>query len=315
MLARSISIVTPVYRSEDSLPLLAERLDPVLKALAYRYEVIMVNDGSPDRSGAVADQLAVQYPWIRVIHLMRNYGQHNALLCGIREARNQVIVTIDDDLQNPPEEIARLLEKLNEGYDAVYGYPSQETHGFLRNLASRITKISLQHAMGVSTASRVSSFRAFRTEVRDAFRDYHGPFVSIDVLLTWGTSRFAAIPVENPPRMLGASNYTFSKLVRHALNMMTGFTILPLQLASLLGFTFSLFGLVVLFYVVGRYFLQGASVPGFPFLASVVAIFSGVQLFALGIIGEYIARMHFRLMDRPSYTTRSIEQQHDTTAV
>lgn len=310
MLAESISVVVPVYRSEKSLPLLLSRLDGALQKLTPHYEAILVNDGSPDNSGHVMNELAAEYPWMRAIHLMRNYGQHNALLCGIRSARYDIIVTLDDDLQNPPEEMHKLLTKLNEGYDAVYGYPNRESHGFLRDLASRVTKVSLQHAMGVETASHVSSYRAFRTEVRRAFDNYRGAFVSIDVLLGWGTSRFAAVPVENPPREIGTSNYTVAKLIRHALNMMTGFTTLPLQLASVMGFALSLFGVGVLIYVLGRYFLEGGSVPGFPFLASVVAIFSGAQLFALGIIGEYLARMHFRLMDRPSYTVRNEKGQH-----
>ena len=305
MLADSISVVVPVYRSEKSLPLLLARLESELTKLTQRYEAVLVNDGSPDGSGQILNQLAEQYPWIRAIHLMRNYGQHNALLCGIRSARYGVIVTLDDDLQNPPEEMGKLIAKLQDNYDVVYGYPNRETHGLIRDLASRITKLSLQHAMGVETASRVSSYRAFRTEVRQAFESYRGAYVSIDVLLGWGTSRFAAVPVENPPREIGASNYTLGKLIRHALNMMTGFTVLPLQLASVMGFALSLFGLGVLVYVLARYFLEGGSVPGFPFLASVLAIFSGAQLFALGIIGEYLARMHFRLMDRPSYTVRS----------
>lgn len=315
MLARSISVVIPVYNSEQSLPLLLARLDTVLRSLAEDYEAVLVNDGSRDRSAEVMDRLARQYSWLRAIHLMRNYGQHSALLCGIRQARNGIIVTMDDDLQNPPEEIEKLLCKLAEGYDAVYGYPQQENHGPLRNLASRLTKISLQRVMGVETASRASSFRAFRTQIRDAFQDYRGAFVSIDVLLGWGTSRFAAVPVANPARALGASNYTVSMLVAHALNMMTGFTILPLQLASVMGFAFALFGLCVLVYVVGRYLIQGGSVAGFPFLASVISIFSGVQLFSLGIIGEYLARMHFRLMDKPSYTIRSAPQHHDQSSV
>jgi undecaprenyl-phosphate 4-deoxy-4-formamido-L-arabinose transferase len=301
----SLSVVIPVYNSEQSLPVLAERLQAVLPSLARQYEAVLVNDGSRDESAAVMDRLAQQYHWIRPIHLMRNYGQHNALLCGIREACYEVIVTMDDDLQNPPEEIEKLVRKLEEGYDAVYGYPEQESHGFLRDLASKITKISLQKAMGVQTASRVSSFRAFRTQIRDAFSSYRGAFVSIDVLLGWGTTRFAAVPVKNPPRTLGVSNYTVGKLIVHALNMTTGFSTLPLQMASVLGFSFALFGVFVLIYVVGRYLIEGGSVPGFPFLASVLAIFSGAQLFALGIIGEYLARMHFRLMDKPCYTIRS----------
>jgi undecaprenyl-phosphate 4-deoxy-4-formamido-L-arabinose transferase len=230
---------------------------------------------------------------------MRNYGQHNALLCGIRAAKFEVIVTMDDDLQNPPGEVPKLIGKLIEGYDVVYGTPQAEQHGFWRNLASRVTKLALQSTMGAKTAHNVSAFRAFRTKVREAFADYQSPLVSIDVLLTWGTTRFAAIPVRNNPREEGVSNYTLRKLLTHALNMMTGFSMLPLQLASLLGFIFTLFGLGVLAYVVGRYVVLGYSVPGFPFLASMIAIFSGVQLFSLGIIGEYLARVHLRSMGRP----------------
>jgi undecaprenyl-phosphate 4-deoxy-4-formamido-L-arabinose transferase len=159
--------------------------------------------------------------------------------------------------------------------------------------------------MGAEVARSVSAFRVFRTRLRDAFAAYQGPFVSIDVLLTWGTARFAALPVREEPRALGRSNYTFLRLVRHALNMVTGFSALPLQCAAWTGFALTLFGIGLLAYVLGRYLVQGTSVPGFPFLASVIVIFSGAQLFALGIIGEYLARMHFRIMDKPPYTIRS----------
>jgi undecaprenyl-phosphate 4-deoxy-4-formamido-L-arabinose transferase len=155
--------------------------------------------------------------------------------------------------------------------------------------------------MGAETARKVSAFRAFRTRLRAAFLDYRGPFLSIDVLLTWTTTRFAAVEVAHRERRYGQSNYTFRQLVAHAINMMTGFSVLPLQLASLTGFAVTFFGVAVLTYVVVQYFLRGTTVPGFPFLASVIAIFSGAQLFALGIIGEYLARMHFRMMERPTY--------------
>ena len=301
----SVSVVVPVYNSQGTLTELTARLSVVLSEAAQSFELILVNDGSRDESWQVIEQLAVEHDWVHGINLMRNYGQHNALLAGIRIAAYEVIVTIDDDLQNPPDEIPRLLDKLAEGYDVVYGAPQQEQHGFFRDMASRVTKIALQGAMGAETARHVSAFRVFRTQVRDAFDNYRGPYVSIDVLLTWGTSRFAAIQVRHEPRLVGASNYTFRKLMTHALNMMTGFSTLPLQLASWIGFGFTFFGLIVLAYVIGRYLIQGGSVPGFPFLASIVAVFSGAQLFALGIIGEYLARMHFRMMDRPPYVIRS----------
>jgi len=308
MMVPSISVVVPVYNSQQSLPILLNRLSTALPALAQQYEAILVDDCSRDRSAQVMEELAAQYPWLHCVYLLRNYGQHNALLCGIRQARYGLVITMDDDLQNPPEEIPKLLRTMAEGYDVVYGYPEEESHGLLRDIASRMTKLSLQRAMGMKTASRVSSFRAFRTDVREGFRDYNGAFVSIDVLLGWGAMKFGATPVDNPPRTLGTSNYTVSKLIAHAMNMMTGFTTLPLQLASILGFAFALFGLCVLAFVIAAYFIHGQGVPGFAFLASVIAIFSGVQLFALGIIGEYLARMHFRLMDRPCYTIRQQTQ-------
>jgi undecaprenyl-phosphate 4-deoxy-4-formamido-L-arabinose transferase len=300
-----VSVVVPVYNSEATLEKLIAGLARALPGAAPAFEALLVNDGSRDGSGRVADALAARYPWVRAIHLSRNYGQHNATLCGVRAARYEVVVTMDDDLQHPPENIPLLLGKLGEGYDVVYGTPETDAHGFLRVLASAITKIALQSAMGVDTARGVSALRAFRTRLRDAFAAYRSPFVSIDVLLTWATTRFTSIPVRHDARPAGASNYTFRALVRHAINMMTGFSTMPLQLASLVGFSFTLFGGLVLVWVLGRYFVTGVSVAGFPFLASIIAIFSGAQLFALGIIGEYLARMHFRSMERPTYVVRS----------
>lgn len=299
-----LSVVIPVYGSESILPELVRRLHEVLPPLAEHFEVLLVNDSSPDGSWDVITRLAAEHSRIHAINLMRNYGQHNALLCGIRATQYGVIVTMDDDLQHPPEEIPKLLAMLDQGYDVVYGTPAQQQHGLMRDLASLTTKLALQNVMGAQIARQVSAFRAFRAEVANAFDHYEGAFVSIDVLLTWGTNRFAATPVRHEPRKQGMSGYTFRKLVTHAMNMMTGFSTKPLQIASLIGFFFTLFGLGVLLYVLIRYFLEGTPVPGFPFLASIVALFSGAQLFALGIMGEYLARMHFRSMQKPPYVVR-----------
>lgn len=301
----SISVVVPVYNSEASLALLVQRLVPVLEAEAPAFEILLVNDGSSDRSWDVVCDLAKTELRVRGINLMRNYGQHNALLAGIRSAKHDVIITMDDDLQNPPEEIPKLLAAIADGHDVVYGAPEREQHGLIRDLASTVTKYVLQNAMGAATARKVSAFRAFRRDLREAFADYRSPFVSIDVLLTWGTTRFTAVIVRHEPRTLGASNYTLIKLITHTMNMATGFSVFPLQVASVVGFSSTLFGIGVLIYVVGRYLIQGAAVPGFAFLASSIAIFSGAQLFAIGIIGEYLARMHFRLMARPTFVVRS----------
>jgi undecaprenyl-phosphate 4-deoxy-4-formamido-L-arabinose transferase len=299
-----ISVLVPVFNSELSLADLVARLHPVLSQTGEKFEAVLVNDGSRDGSWQVISRLSQSQDWVRGIDLMRNYGQHNALLCAIRAARFDKIVTLDDDLQNPPEEIPLLLAEILMGADVAYGYPRQQHHGLLRDVASDITKLALQKTMGAQTARRVSAFRAFRTELRAAFARYEGPFVSIDVLLTWATSSFVAVEVRHDPRKVGPSNYTVGKLITHALNMLTGFTTLPLQLASFCGFGLTAFGVGILLYVVGRYLLRGTSVPGFSFLASIIAIFSGAQLFALGIMGEYLARLHMKTMEKPAYTVR-----------
>jgi len=243
--------------------------------------------------------------------MARNFGQHSALLCGIRVAKYEVVVTLDDDLQNLPEDIPKLLAKLEDGFDMVYGTREHERHGLFRNLASQVTKWVLQSAMGASTARDVSAFRAFRTRLREAFSDYRSPSVNLDVLLTWGTTAFGSVRVRHEARQVGDSGYNLRKLMNHAINMMTGFSTLPLRFASIMGFAFALMGVLILVYVLGRYLLTGSSVPGFPFLASIIAIFSGVQLFALGIIGEYLARMHLRTMERPTYVVREQVGEHE----
>jgi glycosyltransferase involved in cell wall biosynthesis len=300
-----LSVVVPIYKSLDCLPHLYARLTECLSALGRDYEIILVEDGGHDGSWEHIRGLAESDPRVKAVRLSRNFGQHNALLCGIRSASKEILVTIDDDLQNPPEEIPRLLAKLDEGFDVVYGTPERERHGFLRDMASVVTKMVLQGAMGAATARKVSAFRAFRTRLREAFERFHSPFLSIDVLLTWGTTRFAAITVRHDAREIGVSHYTLAKLLTHALNMVTGFSTLPLRLASWMGFAFTFLGMIILAFVVGRFLLLGGSVPGFPFLASIIAIFSGAQLFALGVIGEYLARMHSRSMAKPAYVMES----------
>lgn len=300
-----ISVVVPVYRSETTLRELHRRLTGALQGVSSDFEIILVEDNGGDGSWNVIRDLASHDPHVKGIRLVRNFGQHNAILCGIRAAIHETVVTLDDDLQNPPEEIGKLVKKLEEGYDVVYGTPLREQHGFWRDVASQITKLALKTAMGAETARNVSAFRAFRTTLRRAFADYRSPSISIDVLLTWGTTRFSHVTVEHRPRSDGASGYTLRKLIGHALNMMTGFSTLPLRLASVVGFAFTIFGLLVLAYVIARYLIEGGTVPGFSFLASIISIFAGAQLFAIGIIGEYLARMHLRSMERPTYVVES----------
>ena len=296
----SCSIVIPVYNSAETLDLLAERLASVLPHITSEFEVILVNDGSADGSWQAIARLSGVYPWLHGLNLMRNYGQHNATLCGIRAARNDVIITMDDDLQHPPEEIPLLLDRLEEGFDVVYGVPQKRPHSWWRNGFSVLTKRILARVMGIPTIRDIGAFRAFRTRLRNAFMGYSNPNVIVDVLLSWGTSRFATVTVEEKPREVGHSNYDFYKLVKVTMVVLTAFSTVPLRLASYMGFGLTLFGILAFFYVLIITLLYG-SIPGFPFLAMLISLFSGAQLFALGIIGEYLARVFDRSMDRPAY--------------
>ncbi len=301
----SLSIVIPVFNSQEILPDLLERLDHVLPGLAYSYEVILVNDGSHDNSWRTICNIVEKYQYVHGIYLKRNYGQHNATLCGIRCARYSIIVTMDDDLQHSPEEIIHLLEKLIQGYDIVYGVTDLPTHTWWRIMMSKIIRYFLASTMGIPRIRDISAFRAFRAHLRDAFQDYRNPNVIVDVLLSWGTNRFTTVTVKDQPRYKGKSNYNFMKLVNYTMVILTGFSTKPLRVASTLGFAFTIFGMLVFLYVFIVYLFLG-SIPGFPFLASIISIFSGIQLFSLGIIGEYIARIFDRSIDRPPYVIGEI---------
>ena len=307
----TVSVVIPVYRSEESVGLLFEQLADMLPRISEEFEVIFVEDGGGDRSWNIVMELASEHAWVRGFRLMRNFGQHSALLCGIRAAKYDIVVTMDDDLQHPTERIFDLIELVDSGHDVAYGTPIRQRHGILRNIASLLAKWVLQGAMGAETARSISAFRAFRTSLRDSFADYHSPLVNIDVLLTWGTTRFVAIPTPHAPRTLGISNYTFGKLVTHTFNLVTGFSTLPLRLASALGLVMTSLGFVILIYIVfSQLFAFQFEVPGFTFVASLISIFAGAQMLTLGIIGEYLARIHLRSMDKPAYV---IGQTTDTT--
>jgi undecaprenyl-phosphate 4-deoxy-4-formamido-L-arabinose transferase len=297
------SVVIPVYRGEATLTLLVERLGRVLPTFSDCYEVLLVNDGSPDKSWLAIENLAREYSWVRGIDLMRNYGQHNATLCGIRASRFEVICTMDDDLQNLPEELPKLIEKLNLGYDVVYGVARKRQQAWWKTLISSMLRRGISTLMQQNGIRDMGAFKAFRSDIVRSFEAFNSPDVLVEALLTWGTNRFAAVTVDEAPRIAGSSNYSFAKLIRVFFLVLTSYTTVPLRLASLVGFFFTLFGFSVLVYVVTIYFTEG-SVVGFPFLSSIIAIFSGVQLFTLGIFGEYLARLFERSSGRKSYTIR-----------
>jgi glycosyltransferase involved in cell wall biosynthesis len=310
----TVSVVVPVYNSGATLTELVNRLHMVLSGFADTFEIILVNDGSHDHSWQVIRDVVARYPSVRGIDLMRNYGQHNALLAGIRRARYEIIVTIDDDLQHPPEEIPKLLTKLSEGYDIVYGKPAQRNHSAWRNVFSKMLKTVLRIVLGSEMAAHSSAFRAFRSGLRRGFDGFTGAQLSLDVLLSWSAARVTHVPVKHCARRVGKSGYTFGKLMLLSLNMVTGYSILPLRLASGLGLTTSFLGFLMFLYVVIRRLLRVTYVPGSAFLASEVALLAGLQLFAIGVIGEYVARLHFRTMGKPPYSIR-VEVGNDILAL
>jgi glycosyltransferase involved in cell wall biosynthesis len=294
-----VSIVVPTYKSPTTLTELVERTESLgLSA----FEIIIVDDGNNDATWEQIGLLSQTNKSVVGLRLGRNFGQHSALLAGVREAKYSQIVTIDDDLQNPPEEIPNLLAKLVNGVDVVYGVSTQVRQNVWRRFTSRTAKAIFAKVLGFESAISISSFRAFRTQLREGFAGELGPHVSLDALLTWSTSRFSTLEVEHHARRVGKSNYSFTKLVRFMLDTATSYSTRPLRLATTIGFITTLFGLLLLVWVVGNAIFVGDSVPGFPFLAASIAVFSGVQLVVLGILGEYLGKIHFRAMNKPTFS-------------
>jgi glycosyltransferase involved in cell wall biosynthesis len=307
----SVSVVVPCYRSAGTLPALIARLQHVLPTVTMGYEIILVVDGSPDNTWDVAYELAQREAPVRAIRLARNYGQHNALIAGVRAARFDTVVTMDDDLQHPPEEIPRLLAALTDEADLVYGMPREEEHGLLRNVASRAVKASMSTAMGVRGAVQTSALRAFRTFLRDGLDLVNGPHVSVDVALSWGTTRIRVVEVQMNERAEGTSGYTLRTLARHAATMVLGYSTAPLRLVTFLGFLVGLAGLALFVRVLWLYIGGTTTVAGFTTISAMIAVFSSAQMIAMGVLGEYVGRIHAGGMGRPTYVVRERAEGSD----
>ena len=224
-----MSVVVSVYNSQDTLDELVQRLDVVLQQSAACSEIVLVNDGSRDRSWQVVAALVERYATIRGIDLKRNYGQHNALLAGIRAANYELICTIDDDLQHSPEEIPKLLARVLDGYDVIYGSSQAQQSPLWRRRASQLARLLFKHALGGPMSTKASGFRVFRTALRDTFCGYQLPFVSIDLLLMSATTCASSVEVMHYPRRRGSSGYSVRKLVTHALGIAVGLGMVHLR--------------------------------------------------------------------------------------
>jgi len=296
-----VSVVVPTYRSPSTLPRLVERITGC-SWFTSGSEIIIVDDGNTDDTWQVVRELSLNNKQVCGLRLGRNFGQHAALLAGVRRAEKPVVVTLDDDLQNPPEEVPKMLAALSDDVDVVYGLPERRRQSAWRNFTSASSKLLMRYALGFLRATEISAFRVFRTRLRDSFEGDLGPGVSIDALLNWSTTRFVSVEVKHDERKQGSSNYSFRKLLRFMLDTATGYSTVPLRFATGLGLVTVTLSVFVLGWVLWRPLTTGESVPGFPFLATTIAIFSGVQLIVLGVLGQYIGRMHFRVMAKPTYT-------------
>lgn len=299
-----ISVVIPVYRSTESLAELVERLTDVFAKLGRRFEIVFVDDGSPAETWEILQQLHDQNrDLITAVQLMRNYGQHNALMCGFRHVRGDVVITMDDDLQNPPEEISKLLNALHAGnYDLVYGVAERKQHTSGRNFGSWVANTFYRRIF--RTEVTVSAFRGIRRELVEAILAYNLNFTYLDGLLAWNTQRLGEVSVEHHSRQSGRSGYSVGRLVLLALNLFTNFSLLPLQVASGVGIVFALAGLATGAYYLVQAMLNNIAVPGYASIIIAVVTLGGLQLMALGIIGEYIGRMHMNVNRKPQYTIR-----------
>ncbi len=297
-----VSIVIPVFNSNESLPTVVEECHKTMIELGFEYEILLVDDGSSELTWQTVNSLVESHSKVTGLRLGRNFGQHSALLAGVRAARYEYTVTIDDDLQNPPDQIPILLEPLfKNAVDVVYGVPLEAAQSGWRRLSGRWVRGVLAKALGVPEAADLSSFRGFKTSLREGFAVNLGPGVSLDALLAWTTNKFTSVGVNHAERRYGTSNYSLKKLVHFALDTVTGYTTVPLRIVSVLGFATAGFGFLLMSFFVLLPFFLGLTIQGFPFLASTIIFFAGIQLITLGVVGEYLSRMHFRVMNKPEY--------------
>lgn len=305
-LNKDVSVVIPVYRTAPTIRGLVERVLEVLDSLGIRHEIILVDDGSPDDSWRAVDELQKRFPdRITAIQLMRNFGQHNALMCGFRHCRGRYVVTMDDDGQNPPEEIPKLLHAIRaNNLDLVYGSYGQKMHHKWRNLGSNLVNAFYRRVF--KTHVTITSFRAIRLELVASILNYSLNFTFIDGLLAWNTQRIGEFPVVHARRGQGESSYTLGKLLILALNLFTNFSLFPLQLASACGLAAAGIGLVTALYYLAMYFSSNISVPGYASMIVTVLLLGGLQLSALGIMGEYLGRLHLNVNRKPQYVERQI---------
>ena len=311
MTAPYLSIVIPVYHEEKSLPLLEARLFPALDALQKPYEVIFVNDGSKDGSQIQLEQLFSRHPaQVRVIQLMRNAGQHKAIIAGFAIVRGQIIVTLDCDLQNPPEDIAALIAKIEEGHDVVGGVRANRHDSLWRKTISRISNALRERITNMRMKDQGCMLRAYRRDIVDLIvaSPEATPFIPE---LSW---YFAASPTEidvrHEHRAAGTSTYNFYRLLRLNFDMMTSSSLVPLQIFTLVGLSLSFASTLLVIYMGLRRLIRGPEAEGVFTLFAILFLLVSVAITGLGLIGEYVGRIYLEVRRRPHYVIKHILEQN-----
>jgi undecaprenyl-phosphate 4-deoxy-4-formamido-L-arabinose transferase len=303
-----ISVVIPVFNEEANLPELLARITATLAALGRTYEVVLVNDGSRDGSLKLLREAAAADPHLVVVDFNRNYGQHAAVFAGFEVCRGELVVTIDADLQNPPEEIPKLVAKMEEGYDVVGSIRIQRQDSLLRRVASRIVNRMTALATGVQLSDYGCMLRAYSRPVVQLLASSREISTFIPVLADLFAGRVTEIPVAHSERKHGESKYSLLKLVRLQFDLMTSFSVLPLRFTMGVGVVMAIASmLVALVLIAGRLIWgQAWAVSGVFTLFALVFFFLGVQLFAIGLLGEYVGRIYQEVRDRPRYVIRQV---------
>ena len=303
-----LSVVVPVFNEEASLPELLRRLGDALDAIGKPYEIVLVNDGSRDRSLELLRAATAADPRLVVIDFNRNYGQHAAVFAGFEAARGEIIVTIDADLQNPPEEIAKLIAKMEEGYDVVGSVRIKRKDTFFRRAASRLVNKVTSMATGVQLSDYGCMLRAYRREVVKTLCSSKEISTFIPVLADMFAGRVTEVPVEHAERLAGESKYSLWKLLRLQADLMTSFSLWPLRAMLAIGFCTACASMAVAAVLIAGRLIKGHewAVSGVFTLFAVMFFFVGVLFFALGLLGEYVGRIYLEVRHRPRYVVRQV---------
>ena len=308
-----VSIVIPVFNEEENLPELLERVGKAASALGKPTEVILVNDGSRDGSLAILKEAALSDPRLLVIDFNRNYGQHSAVFAGFEAAKGEIIVTLDADLQNPPEEIGKLVSTMETGYDVVGSVRQKRKDSLFRKAASKMINKVTSFATGVQLSDYGCMLRAYRRSVIKTLCESKEISTFIPVLADMFAGKVTEVPVAHAERTRGESKYSFWKLIKLQFDLVTSFSLLPLRATMLVGFIMSFLAMVAaVVLLAGRVFLGLTwAVDGIFTLFSGVFFFMGVILLCLGLLGEYIGRIYQEVRKRPRYVIRQVIRGSD----